>query len=256
MDFTPVITQVWSMFAWILPLVLIVGIFKSSWFKGVLGEWLVRWVARRRLDKHVYRAVHNVTLKTPDGTTQIDHVLLSPYGCFVLETKNMKGWIFGSEKQARWTQKLHRRSFSFQNPLRQNYKHLKALEATLGVPSEHLHSVIIFVGSAILKTEMPPNVTRGTGFVSYIRSFATPVFSEAQVEAMHEALLTGRLAPTLATHRAHVKHLKQRNESPATRQCPKCGSAMVVRVVKSGPKQGQQFLGCSTFPQCRVTQAL
>ena len=64
MDFTPVITQVWSMFAWIiLPLVLIVGIFKSSWFKGILGEWLVSWVARRRLDKHVYRAVHNVTLK-------------------------------------------------------------------------------------------------------------------------------------------------------------------------------------------------
>jgi len=29
------------------------------------------------------------------GTTQIDHVLVSRFGIFVIETKNMKGWIFG-----------------------------------------------------------------------------------------------------------------------------------------------------------------
>src|SRR5690606_8837661 len=109
----------------------------------------------------------NVTLNTPDGTTQIDHVFLSPYGIFVLETKNMSGWIFGSEKQAQWTQKLYKRTFKFQNPLRQNYKHLKALEATLGVNPENLHSVITFAGGSTVKT--------------------------------------GRRAPTLATHREHVK---------------------------------------------------
>jgi len=41
-------------------------------------------------------------LTLPDGegsTTQIDHFLLSPYGLFVIETKNYKGWIFGSERQ-------------------------------------------------------------------------------------------------------------------------------------------------------------
>jgi restriction system protein len=30
---------------------------------------------------------------------QIDHVVVSPYGVFVIETKAMDGWIFGSEKQ-------------------------------------------------------------------------------------------------------------------------------------------------------------
>lgn len=150
--------------------------------------------AHWQLDKQTYRRLHNVTLNTPDGTTQIDHVFLSPYGIFVLETKNMSGWIFGSEKQAQWTQKFCKRSFKFQNPLRQNYKHLKALEATLGVSPEHLYSVITFVGGSTFKTEVPANVTQGISFIRYIKSFQQPVFSEAEVDAMLQALQTGRRA--------------------------------------------------------------
>ena len=146
MDFSPIVAQVWGMLAWFIPAALLIGLLKSPWAKGQIGELLVRLFAHWQLDKQIYRRLHNVTLNTPDGTTQIDHVFLSPYGIFVLETKNMSGWIFGSEKQAQWTQKLYKRTFKFQNPLRQNYKHLKALEATLGVDPAHLHSVITFVG--------------------------------------------------------------------------------------------------------------
>ncbi|MDR6677228.1 hypothetical protein J2W58_001414 [Pseudomonas psychrotolerans] len=122
---------------WLLPLAFVIGLLKSPWIKGYLGELLVRLFAQWRLDKQTYRRLNNVTLPTPDGTTQIDHVVLSRYSIFVVETKNMSGWIFGSERQAQWTQKLYKRTFKFQNPLRQNYKHLKALEATLGVSVEH-----------------------------------------------------------------------------------------------------------------------
>lgn len=51
----------------------------------------------------------------------------SRFGIFAIETKNMQGWIFGSKRQAEWTQKIYKRTFKFQNPLRQNYKHTKAL---------------------------------------------------------------------------------------------------------------------------------
>ncbi len=179
--------------------------------------------------------MHNVTLYTPDGTTQIDHVFLSPYGIFVLETKNMSDWIFGSEKQAQWTQKLYKRSFKFQNPLRQNYKHLKALEATLDVSPEHQHSVITFVGGSTFKTEVPANVTQGIGFIRYIQSFPQAVFSEAEVGALLHALQTGRRAPTIATHREHVQNLKRRSDPTAKRQYPKCGSALLICTEKTGP---------------------
>jgi hypothetical protein len=42
-------------------------------------------------------------------------------------TKNMKGWIFGSEDYERWTQTFGKKKYSFQNPLRQNYRHTKCL---------------------------------------------------------------------------------------------------------------------------------
>ena len=244
------------MLFWLLLLVFVIGLLKSPWVKGYLGELLVRLFAHWLLDKQTYRRLHNVTLPTPDGTTQIDHVFLSRYGIFVVETKNLSGWIFGSERQVQWTQKLYRRTFKFQNPLRQNYKHLKALEATLGFNPEHLHSVITFVGGSTFKTEMPANVTQGVGFIRYIRSFQQPVFSDDEVDTMLHTLETGRRAPTLAAHREHVQNLKRRCDPTAERQCPKCGSALLIRTVKLGAKAGKQFLGCSNFPKCRRMQNL
>ncbi len=303
MDYSIILRPLIDTLYWLMPAMLLIGLLKSPWAKGHIGELLVRLFAHWQLDKQTYRRLHNVTLNTPDGTTQIDHVFLSPYGIFVLETKNMSGWIFGSEKQAQWTQKLYKRTFKFQNPLRQNYKHLKALEATLGVnrplesvgeagkarqkqarkrslravnehsepvfnaalptqvalqrpvDPEHLHSVITFVGGSTFKTEMPANVTEGIGFIHYIKSFQQPVFSEAEVDAMLHALQTGRRAPTLATHREHVQNLKRRSDPAAERQCPKCGSALVIRTRKTGINVGEQFWGCSTFPKCRTMQS-
>jgi len=245
---------------WLLPPVLLIWVLikllKTPWFKGWFGEQLVGFFAHYCLDRQIYRRLHNVTLDTPDGTTQIDHVFLSPFGVFVLETKNMRGWIFGSENQAQWTQQIFKQRFKFQNPTRQNYKHLKALEVVLGIGPEHLHSVIAFVGASTFKTEMPANVTQGMRFIRYIKSFQQRVFSEEEVRAMLLALQTGRRAPTLATGREHVQRLKQRSDPMALRQCPRCGGALVVRAFKSGPKIGQQYWGCSAFPKCRTQQPI
>jgi ssDNA-binding Zn-finger/Zn-ribbon topoisomerase 1 len=46
---------------------------------------------------------------------------------------------------------------------------------------------------------------------------------------------------------------------PATgelRVCPKCGKPMVVRTAARGPQVGQQFWGCSGFPECRHTEPI
>jgi len=94
--------------------------------------------------------------------------------------------------------------------------------------------VITFVGGSTFKTEVPANVTQSIGFIRYIKSFQQPVFSEAEVDAMLHTLKTGRRAPTLATHREHVQNLKRRSDPTAERQCPKCGSALVIRTCKTG----------------------
>ncbi|RYD85706.1 MAG: NERD domain-containing protein, partial [Verrucomicrobiaceae bacterium] len=85
----------------------VVWILQSPWFKGTLGEVRVRRSLRSLLDEHEYRLFNDLTLPTRDGTTQIDHVIVSRFGVFVIETKNMKGWIFGGTGQAQWTQVVY-----------------------------------------------------------------------------------------------------------------------------------------------------
>lgn len=246
----PFFDQLW----WLLPLLIAAGIAKTPWFKGFFGELLVRLSAKFLLDPNEYRAIHNVTLKTPDGTTQIDHVFVSRFGIFVVETKNYSGWIFGDENQATWTQKLFKTTNKFQNPLRQNFKHIKALESLVSLPSETFHSIIVFVGGSEFKTKMPQNVTYAGGYISYIKSKTSPILSASEVEAVYSAISTGRMAPSLVTNREHVKNVQRRLDVDAPRACPKCGAEMVKRTVKNGDKAGSTFWGCSAFPKCRTIQ--
>ncbi|MCL7744163.1 NERD domain-containing protein [Guyparkeria hydrothermalis] len=254
MDFLPAILNAFGTLWWVIPLAVVLALAKTPWFKGMFGELLVRVTAWWRLPADDYHPLHNVTLRTPDGTTQIDHVFVSRFGIFVVETKHMKGWIFGGENQAKWTQKIYRKTVSFQNPLRQNYKHVKAIEAMLDLPAEVIHSVVVFTSNSTFKTRMPANVTAGGGYVRYIRSFGTPVLNEEQVGQVIAAIRSGRLAATRATHRQHVAQLKMRADPNAARRCPKCGSEMVLRTVKRGANVGKRFWGCSTFPACRTRQ--
>ncbi|WP_038051233.1 nuclease-related domain-containing protein [Thioalkalivibrio sp. ALJ1] len=241
---------------WVWPLLLALAIGRLPVVKGWLGEWVVRLILAFGLDGKSGRVVHNVTLETDNGTTQIDHVLIWRFGIFVIETKNMRGWIFGGPRQAQWTQRIYRNSFRFQNPLRQNYRHQQALADALAVDPDTVHSVVVFIGGSTFKTPMPDNVVRGLGLLRYLRSYRTETLSEKEVQALHETLEMCRLEPTRQTHRAHVQQLRERHEAPPGQACPKCGSAMVKRKARRGSNMGQEFWGCTQYPACRGTKAV
>ncbi|MHA2764455.1 nuclease-related domain-containing protein [Vibrio harveyi] len=248
--FLNVLAQVW----YLVPLLLIVSVFKSRWLKGVFGEFLVNRLLSK-LPESDYTLIKDVTLPTNDGTTQVDHIVVSRYGIFVVETKNMKGWIFGSARQKQWTQKIYRHSSKFQNPLHQNYKHIKALETLLGCSEEHLHSVIVFIGDSTFKTEMPPNVTYARGSIRYIQQFNDVVFSDNDYARLTESINRLKLKRGIITDLKHRKHVKEVVTSKASsNQCPRCGSEMVLRETKRGENIGKQFWGCSTFPKCRAVK--
>lgn len=194
---------------------------RSARFKGWLGEYKVRRWLQRDLDAQHYHCAHNITLQLADGsTTQIDHVVVSPYGLFVLETKHLQGWIFGTEKQPTWTQTIYRHRSSFQNPLRQNWRHIKALQEVLQLPLAQLHSVVVFTGDCHFKTAMPACVTQGRGCIAFIQSHTEVVWTGAQVAQYVQALSARRLQPTRATHQAHVSHLAERHAQPRNKVVP------------------------------------
>jgi len=82
-------------------------ILSSNKMKGVLGEYRVS----RRLNKLASRyegKVFNDVIIPGDNnrTSQIDHILITPYGVYVIETKNVAGKIYGKEDDQYWTQSL------------------------------------------------------------------------------------------------------------------------------------------------------
>lgn len=230
--------------------------FRSAGFKGSVGEWKTKTVGKMGLPEHTYQQFHDLVIPINNGTTQVDHVILSKYGVFVVETKHLTGWIFGSPEQARWTQKIYKQTYRFQNPLRQNFKHTKAVSALLRLPDEVVHSVIVFSGDCTFKTPMPENVTTLIGHVRYIQRFKAVIMTDEQLCDARVALERIQSKSTRETKRAHIQQLKEKSgqRNTARKQCPKCGSQLVVRTARKGPNQGKQFWGCSAFPRCRYTQ--
>lgn len=220
----------------------------KSLVKGWLGEVQGTLAKKMFLDADTYIDVNNVTISTSNGTTQIDHVIVSRHGVFVVETKNIDGWIFGDEKSPQWTQSLFGKKYKFQNPLRQNYKHTKALSDFLGIEHDMFFSVVMFWGECEFKTKMPPNVM-ARGYSSYIKSHTAVLFSDHEVQDIVTAIKSGMLPKSWATRRQHVDSLKERFSSSTT--CPKCGSTLVIRTTKSGANVGSQFYGCTKYPACR-----
>jgi hypothetical protein len=112
---------------------------RSRWSKGELGEIRVSRALHQSLNATDYRLFDDIILPIRDGTTQIDHIVVSRFGVFVIETKNMMGWIFGSVDQPRWTQVAFRRKSQFQNPIRQNLGHVRAVQTLLLLETSKVH---------------------------------------------------------------------------------------------------------------------
>jgi restriction system protein len=218
--------------------------------KGWFGEKITQAAMWASLDNKEYRRYNDVILKTSNGTTQIDHIILSKYGLFVIETKNYQGWIFGGASQKEWTQSIFGNKNRFQNPLHQNYKHTKALAEHLEIDHAIIRPIIWFIGNVTFKTSMPSNVIAG-GLIPYIKDFNSIVFTDGELARL-AGLLSSYKADKNVSSRDHVDQIRERFDSDT--KCPKCGSALVQRTVKQSENAGKVFLGCTGFLKCRFVR--
>lgn len=221
-----------------------------SLLRGWLGEKkssISMWLS---LNSRIYQRFHNLIIPSANGTTQIDHVVVSRYGVFIIETKNKGGWIFGCEKSSKWTQTLFHKKYSFQNPLRQTFRQKKILSEFLAIPEPCIQPVIHFVGDCSFKTPMPDNVLT-SGLSHYIKKFRTPVLNSQQVNEIGKKI-KHHISTSSLTTRDHLKSLKDRHNSSTS--CPKCGSKLVQRVARTGKFAGSRFQGCENYPRCRFTR--
>ena len=111
--------------------------------KGAIGENKVNRILDN-LPEQQYISIKDLLLKTEKGTTQIDHVVISYKGIFVIETKNYDGLIFGSDKQKYWTQVLYKNKYKFYNPVWQNKGHISAIKRVLNRYDIPMYSIVAF----------------------------------------------------------------------------------------------------------------
>ena len=193
--------------------VAIVAAFKlfKPQIKGWFGEIVLNTLLKVRLDNSKYKILHNVMLPTDDGaTTQIDHIVVSQWGIFVIETKTYSGWVFGEAKSPQWTVTHYRRKVKFQNPLRQNYKHLSTLSECLGIPMEYFKTVVAFCGETVFKTAMPDEVMLFGDAPDYIlKHSSTPIIKAEQVSEIVEAIMEWQGTLSRERKAAHVENLRK-----------------------------------------------
>ncbi len=147
-------------FWWVFAIMIIFGLLKrylnSAKVKGVLGETGAYLGMLANLDSKKYKIFNNIKIVDQRGKTQIDHVVISKYGIFVIEVKNYQGWIFGNEKEKYWTQNIYGKKTRFYNPLWQNFRHIKALSEYLGLESKYFYNIVFLSGKPHLKLNYHP----------------------------------------------------------------------------------------------------
>lgn len=176
------------------------------------GEAIVSRAIRARFDSPDFHLLNHVTLKLKNGTTQVDHILVSRFGVFVIETKHFSGWIFANTNHPTWTQVIYARKFRFPNPIMQNSRHVRAVEALLDfLPANSVKSLVVFTGEAEFKTDMPAGVFTISGLVQHLQESTAEVMSLNRVQFCVGRLETHRLAVSRETDLQHLQSLQRRH---------------------------------------------
>jgi len=173
-----------------------------------LGEALVANTLENLRCLHVL--INNVTLPVENGSTQIDHILITEAGLFIIETKHYTGWIFGNPSGAKWTQQIYRVKNQFQNPLHQNFGHIKVVQALFKLPENAFTSVVVFTGSAEFKTDLGPNTILLDQLTGFIEQHREKVLDERQMAYVVGRIEMKRFGRSNETDEYHLNHVRSK----------------------------------------------
>ena len=227
------------------------------WFlssKGKAGEMRVAKILSR-LPEEEYRVINNLLIKQGNKTTQIDHVVVSEYRIFVIETKHYRGWIYGDANREYWTQNIYGNKYDLWNPIHQNQGHVRALRRVLtDIPPGVFISIVTFYRQASLDIRNSENVIYWDELKDVIRSYQRKLISTEQAQNAYETLSAANI-DSKDNQKQHVRHVREqiskREETIAKGRCPRCGGELVLRKGTYGP-----FYGCSNYPRCKFTHKL
>ena len=226
----------------------------STTIKGFIGELKVN--IKLHLLGSQFVTISNLLIETKDGnTSQIDHIVLSEYGIFVIETKNYKGWIFGNENSEDWQQVIYSEKFYFRNPIKQNKSHIYALKDILcDFPNVKYYPIVVFVGSATLKqiSVSSPVIYANDLRATIKQNCFNRCLTIDEVQNIKLRLKSSDVSKNVSRkqHITNIKHnIAEKQFKVNNLICPWCNGKLVLRSGVHG-----QFYGCSNYPKCKFTK--
>ena len=225
-----------------------------------LGEYGERRVSSylEDLPCEDYRVYNDLLIRDGNYTTQVDHIIISRYGVFVLETKNVHGKVYGSGNSEYWKQYLPDRGYrrhgytqehQLRNPLWQNAGHIKSLRRLVFGNDIPIYGVVVFPQETGLFVEAEQPVLRMWDVVPYIKQYHEEVLSAEQMSYYRRRLLEV-ISTSEADRKSHLDNVhrnqERRDAAVASGRCPLCGGRLVLRNGRYGT-----FYGCSNFPNCK-----
>lgn len=159
-----------------------------SQLKGCRGKWGERFVrAILVFLPSEYKVFNDVRVCANGRKCQIDHLVVSPYGIFVIETKNYLGVTSGNVNSAMWQRSVLGKHYKTRSPLLQNQYHIDLLLAklnqTMNLDSSKIHSIVVFNFANFLRLSgCSDNVVMFYGLMGYIRRFKTETLTNDEVD--------------------------------------------------------------------------
>lgn len=223
---------------------------RSPSYRGKRGENIVSSILNSLPQQ--YHTVNNVLIPNHNHTSQIDHVVVSPYGIFVIETKNFSGWIFGSEKSADWKETFRTTDgILFRNPIKQNWGHVYALSEYLDLDKSVFRPIVVFSNNASLNVDSTTPVIYMSQLKKHILSYRQEVIPPEVTSSITQRLNKINLVGT-DYEKKHVQSIRstmaEYDRTLQNGKCPRCGGKLVLRNGRFG-----SFYGCSNYPKCRFT---
>ena len=220
---------------------------------GFAGEYWVQKELNRLPGEYLF--LSDVMLEIDGKTTQIDHIVFSKYGIFVIETKQRNTYITGNEHDKYWIVKAGRKKHYMYNPIHQNYGHKKAIEQILGLEDKQVIDIVCVSGQANLRVKSN-KVVRVERLVDRIL-FEKEEKIEDYVSMAHR--INAMNIVDKKYRKQHIEDIKENinNNTEELRKevvmnrCPRCGNELVIRKGKTG-----EFVGCLSFPKCRYTKEI
>lgn len=220
--------------------------------KGFIGEYMVS--TKLSFLSGEYHVFDDVYLNNNGHTTQIDHVIISPYGIFVIETKNYTGMILGTTDAEYWTKVMYKNKYKFYNPIKQNRGHIISLKRLLNLPDKYFFPIVVFHNNAEIKVYTTEDVINFYYLKKTINRYKEQILSENEVKELCNKLKSS-LDTTKRKEKKHIqntqRNVAQKEDMVNNRICPRCKGQLVIRQGKYGG-----FFGCSNYPSCKFTHYL